>query len=392
MSPIRFEVVSDSAGLRDLETDWRALFSRIDGATIFQTFDWHWHTWETSCASSGRGLHILVGRIGATVSLIWPLMRDDAYLTFLTPGGFQYNDALLAPGPEGDALLSAAWRTVSRQGADLLLLLGLRPNSRLVALLTGHQPAARHRETPSHSLQLSAFPSWAGYLASLPKRLMADQARQWRRLERLPDGVAFELAADPAAVKDAIGWLLDRKMEWLTAKAMPTSLIASPEYRAFLEAISTAALARGWLFLASLRSGPHLLSVLLGFRVGTQLSFYNFAYDHAWNPYSPGRLLLERSIRWCWDNDVQVFDFLTGGHAYKETWANQCTTLSDFTVPLSLKGRAILSWHSLKLGRLAEHPLFRTAYLSIPPGLRGKLRRALQTNAMIVQSMDEPQG
>jgi CelD/BcsL family acetyltransferase involved in cellulose biosynthesis len=58
--------------------------------------------------------------------------------------------------------------------------------------------------------------------------------------------------------------------------------------------------------------------------------------------FSPGRILQEKLIKWCIENNMAVFDFTVGDEQYKKAWANKSLKLYEFTKSKSLLGDLLL--------------------------------------------------
>jgi CelD/BcsL family acetyltransferase involved in cellulose biosynthesis len=70
--------------------------------------------------------------------------------------------------------------------------------------------------------------------------------------------------------------------------------------------------------------------------------FYYYMPSFATGPWvrcSPGRLLLFDLFKWCFDNDVTVFDFTLGDESYKRDWCDEELPLYQYLSARSGKGR-----------------------------------------------------
>ena len=54
--------------------------------------------------------------------------------------------------------------------------------------------------------------------------------------------------------------------------------------------------------------------------------------------YSPGRILLKKQIKWCFENDLSSFDFGPGEYQYKNQWANNYELYFKILEPKSILG------------------------------------------------------
>ncbi len=72
------------------------------------------------------------------------------------------------------------------------------------------------------------------------------------------------------------------------------------------------------------------------------MEIFLFAYDPELEKYSPGRLLLENLLEWCFSKRLEIFDFTGGGEAYKLEWANVEVLLFKYELSLTLKGKLFM--------------------------------------------------
>jgi len=54
--------------------------------------------------------------------------------------------------------------------------------------------------------------------------------------------------------------------------------------------------------------------------------------------YSPGRILLKKQIKWCFENNIDLFDFGPGEFEYKKQWANDFKYYFKILEPKSFLG------------------------------------------------------
>jgi CelD/BcsL family acetyltransferase involved in cellulose biosynthesis len=386
MRSIHFGTIIEARDFRALEPAWNGLFGRLERPHLFQTFAYQWRAWEHGAARRGHELRIVVGRVGDRVVLIWPLVLEDPYLRFLSSGKFEYRDVLVEHSAEADRWIAQAFKVVRRLGGGSLLLDDLRVDSRLGRYLARRHPGCVYEPGRSWLLRLDQFPTWSDYLGQLPKRLMADQRRQWRRLAELSGGVQFRLLTDDDEIAATLRWLMDQKVAWLEARDKSPVVFGSEPYRDFMHSVTLDAKRGGYLFLAVLSSGQTIFSALLGFFHGDTFTFSNFAYDPAFNTYSPSRLILEKSIEWCHAQGVPMFDFQIGEEAYKKVWATEAFDVATYTVPITLQGVLIARWHKLGLIRLTDRAWFRPLYKVVPPAFRTALARKLYSNAYLFEA------
>ena len=375
---IRFDVVTEAAGFRALESDWRDLCGRAAPHSVFRQFDWQWRAWQHIASARGCRLRILVGRIAARIVLIWPLVLDGRQIRFLCSEKFEYRDVLVEQGRDATAWIAAAWWQASRlEGGRTLDLSDVRAGSVLGGFLDGSVRYGLRRKAGSPVIRLDRFDGWRAYAASLPKRLMADQRRQWRRLETIVGGEPFHIVSDDVEIDALVDWIFTHKLVWAAQRSIATGIYSMGCYRNFIKAVLHDAMASGSLMLCRLGPANAILSAGFGFVHGGRFVFYMFAYDANYHLISLSRLLMERVIRWCMERGLASFDFLPGSEPYKRVWADAQEGVVDYLIPVTLFGHGQIAWIRHVVMPLASQEWLRRRYLVMPRPVRGTLRRLL---------------
>jgi CelD/BcsL family acetyltransferase involved in cellulose biosynthesis len=86
----------------------------------------------------------------------------------------------------------------------------------------------------------------------------------------------------------------------------------------FFRRLGDAFLPRGIFSLTFIETAEHLkLAGSIGFRFEGIFSLYNSAFDRAYQPVSPGMVLVAEDIRIAIEAGCSAFDMLKGDYAYK---------------------------------------------------------------------------
>jgi len=375
---ILFTTVTDTAGFRALEADWRELCQRAAPHSFFSLYDWQCHAWQHIASARGCRLRILVGRVGTRVVLIWPLVLDGRWIRFLGSEKFEYRDILVEQGTEAARWIAAAWQRASRlAGGDMLELREIPAGSLLEDFFGRSVRHGLRRELASPVIRLDRFAGWEAYAASLPKRLVADQQRQWRRLAKMSGDYRFHVVCDAGEIDSLVDWIFTHKLAWAARRSIDTGIYPTPAYRGFIKAVLHDCLASGNLMLCRLGTADDILSAGFGFVHAGKFVFYMFAYDARYGALSPSRLLMEQMIRWCMERGLTVFDFLPGQEPYKRVWADGEERVVDCFTPVTLLGHGRMVWMSYVVGPLASQDWLLRWYFAVPRPLRMALRRSL---------------
>ncbi|WP_148560962.1 GNAT family N-acetyltransferase [Magnetospira sp. QH-2] len=336
-------VIQTSEELDALEKDWRDLFQRAFHPHFFQSFDWLSRVWKHVASEQGHKLFLVVGKRGERVELIWPLQKEGRRVRLLCSDKMEYRGPLVTDRPQAMDWLEQAWEFLRKSpalSADLFVFQQVLSNSLLGQFLKNRIPDHRQIEQVSRFVNFSRFSTWDDYLKTLPKKMLSDQRRQWRRLGELGDPVNFELIPQKASeVKKEIDWLLQQKSVWLTRKGKREDHFVSEQYNKFINsAVKETSSEQFDVLLCRINIGDRTISAGYGFNNNGNFTFHMFSYDYEFEKYSPGRLLLEKLLLWCFENGVHHFDFMPGPEGYKKIWTNDTFTMNSYMIPNTFYG------------------------------------------------------
>ena len=375
---LEFTVVCDATALRALGPAWQALWSRLANPHVFQTFEWCCNAWRHVASKRGNQLRIVVGRSGERVVLIWPMMVGQGVLRMLSSATLEYRDILVEPSEQATHWIAQAWQVAKRAiKADTYLFQNLRLPNHLSSSIAALGPSAGVGGGWCPVIRLHQFANWDAYAATLPKSLISDQRRQWKRLATVMPGLSFQMIDKPEKIQAVMDWISHHKRQWGDLQGKPAIWFITPDITQFLQAATAQALSEGRLVMATLANGDDILSAGWGFQWGSEFLFHMFAYDVRHASFSPSRLFLQRLIQHGFETGVHTFDFMPGEEAYKRIWA------TDYIRTVSYLGAT--NWGGamwLQLARtapLATRPVaeLRRWYAVLPERLRARLRHRL---------------
>jgi hypothetical protein len=189
---------------------------------------------------------------------------------------------------------------------------------------------------------------------------LADSRRQRRRLEQALGPLSFQFNDARAAVFDAA-------VKWKGAQYAAsgfTNLFARPACVQLFRELHR----RGVVVVNSLSAGSTLLAVHLGAVTDGRFAWWVPTYDPALSKYSPGRLLLEDTLRESHARGHLEFDFLLGDEAYKYHYATDVRVVGALGTPPLLERMAVDA-RAAVVRTLAARPaldrLVRRAYRSL---------------------------
>lgn len=378
MGAISFTWCRNEASVLALRQEWEALGLRARAHLSTVLFSYQWAAWRHVARPRGWQLRVLSGRSEGRLVLVLPMMQRRRRLRFLGSEKFEYRDVLVEDGPQADAWIGEAVGHLARcPGVAVLDLQDVAADGALGVALSRLALSGAQGRSESPVIRLDGFAGWDDYARSLPKSLMADQKRQWRRVEAGAEPMRFRLVEAGEADR-LLDWMLARKLRWAAARGIDPGIMATQDYRRLLKALVGDAMARKAALFGRLGSAGRIASAGFGYIEHDRFVFFMFAYDEDLATFSPSRLLQEELIRCCFACGVALFDFLPGEEAYKRVWARDAVPVLNLLVPLTAPARARIVWSRKAVPWLARQTLLRIGYDWLPRRVRQGLRWALR--------------
>ena len=298
--------------------DWSALVTADPAGTVFHTPAFLKLYWEEFADLPDHLLLAFAEEDGDQVGAV-AFERLDGTLRFL--GGTEVTDYMGPVGlPEArptvaKELFAALARTDEWIEADLR---GLPQDQPWLGLLV-EAAAAQGFSTEVLEDQNGVAPlltlpgSYTEYLERLPAKLRHEIRRKARRLEA-EVGPWHICLATPETLEP----FLDRFVELHRTSEGPKGVFMQPGMEIFFRRLGDAFLPRGIFSLTFIETAEHLkLAGSIGFRFEGTSSLYNSAFDRAYQPVSPGMVLVAEDIRVAIEAGCSAFDMLKGDYAYK---------------------------------------------------------------------------
>lgn len=375
----QIDVVENSNDFEALEHDWRNLYERANEPHYFQSFDWLSRAWKHVASARGRRLSILVGRCDGRVVLIWPLMRDGLQVRLLASDKAEYRGLIVEDSPQAGFWMQTAWDTLKTfKNVDVFHFQDVQSGSPLAQFLRGKKGFGWEHRKRSRVIRLDRFANWENYATTLPKKLRSDQRRQWRRLADTGDPVRLKVLDSKEEIEEGLNWLFHHKLKWLKINGINETTFGSPEYVSFIhDAVQNAFNSKDVLYFMKLCVGEIIISAGYGYKSGDVFTFYMFAYDISWQTYSPGRLLLEKMLRWGFQSSVVLFDLMPGEESYKGIWANDELGVTDYVLPVTLRGLVKVKLSASGASILADKKWLKTVSQCLPDEFRRSISRTL---------------
>lgn len=200
---------------------------------------------------------------------------------------------------------------------------------------------------PLMNLGTMKYPQ-SGYLASISgnweefakTRLSnrQDSRRQLRKLSELGE-VEFAVAETKPQYDEMFAAMVSQKSrKYLETRG--ANGFDRPGYRRYFAEVTNRLAVSGPVHLSGLKLNNEVIAAHWGLIADKRFYFLMPSYDSRWSRYSPGRLLMEDLIRWCFEHSINFFDFGIGDEPYKLKFCDRVIPLYECVLPVTIKGHA----------------------------------------------------
>jgi CelD/BcsL family acetyltransferase involved in cellulose biosynthesis len=340
-----FALVTDRGAFDALEPEWTALFERAGrGTQVFQTFNWNWHWCNHYLGERGGSvpaLAVVTARRAGRLVMVWPLVKERiaglSQLSWMGEPVSQYGDVLMEEQPDAAALLREAWSFIAAELApDLVRLRKVRDDAS-VAPLFSERDALPTLRLEAPYLDLASAADFAAYEQRYSPRSRRNRGRLRRRFAER-GAMAIECHQQGPRARDLATHAIALKRDWLKDRGIVSPALFDPRMEGFFADVAEGADHLAGCQVRALTSNGEAaaieITVLCKQRTVMHVIVFNLAYEKA----GAGVLLLEESIARSFDNGGRAFDLLAPADGYKLDWADATTGVTDWALPLSLKG------------------------------------------------------
>jgi CelD/BcsL family acetyltransferase involved in cellulose biosynthesis len=378
---LSFCTVEESDGFGSLREPWNVLWASLGHPHIFSSFDWCWNAWSHIAERRGHKLRLVCGRLDGRLVLIWPMMEDSGVLRMLSSETFEYRDIIVEPSEHALRWVEDAWSYVlATTRASTFFFQNLKlPNA--LGTKLAQVPSARQVGGGWCPLvELDRFEDWDDYASILPKSLVSDQRRQWKRLRQALPAMSFRLVEGRDMIEPMMAWIGRHKVAWGEARDKSV-WFNSEDVHTLLRSVAECTLEDGRLVFAALSDGETTISAGWGYVCGSEFLFHAFAYDMAYATYSPSRLFLESLLQHCFRKGIRSFDFMPGEEAYKRIWATEYVRQVSYIGALNWRGEMLLRLFRTKIPDLPA--VLQHVYRKLPGRWRMAVQRRLRTHRLV---------
>ena len=329
---------------------WEAM-RRAGAALAFQSETWL-SAWYAHVAPGERATPLLAtivdrqsGRDVAALPLARRVINGVGHIEFADSGLTDYNAPIL--GAPDDAIDGRALSYALRVALPAADTLRLRKMPELIgASRNPLASASGARASRLHGNILEAPDAWDDWHFGLERTFRKEIERSLRVFERR--GGIFRRVLDGDDAKRVFAELKRLQRARIAELGHPY-ILDTPHIDAFYDQVLETGLKRGDVVLTSLEAGGEVVAALLGLVKDNRFVMVRLGVAGGdWKNCSPGRLMIERTMKHLHGEGRRIFDFTIGDYAYKRRLGAVETQLVDADAALSWRGAPMVAGERLR--------------------------------------------
>lgn len=352
---------------------WTQLESQSAGLTLFQGLGWARAVFDFEAARGNAGFDPVIVAIddGCRVTALLPLERiRTGTRTVLVPLGHafgQYADALMAEGVEPKGAIACMLKAaVHMAPCDTVSFLKVREGSALArGLPSNHVVTGAVQGAPF--VALDGFETYAAYFQTIKSKTRKNMRNARNRLER-EGPVEHQVMLDAAGMSGVIERTLAGRAERLKDQGLTSRAFRDAGFTEFCQSL----VGRVDIDLMAF-SFTHVgqpIAEQWGFVHRGRYYAFVASRDFSNSEESPGKLHLGEVIHAAAEAGLKGCDLGVPAMPYKLTWATETVSVSDYALPMTLKGLFMI-----RLWDVWLRPALKAGVLKMPPALRARMLR-----------------
>ncbi len=366
--PTRFELISCPQRLGDIATDWMRLFEEAAGPEqAFLAYDWVMRWAQTYLPRAGTSLAIVAGWRGDALTTLVPFVCSQRLgirqIGWCGLPVSQYGDVLVGDGNAAqDQIHSALEFALAATRADLVNLRKVRDDARIKPLLDRLGAGASNNERAPF-MDLSSAANYDAYRQRYAKRSLKSRRRNRRKLAE-HGAIRLRVSWPRRAIAQRAEAVVRAKSDDLRSQSEFFSAVHNPRFAGFFHELFARPADSVEYILSELMVGDMVAAAEIGLLWRGHYMGHVCTFSQRFAKYGPGIILIEELLAYGFDAGWQRIDHLAPASAYKQSLSDDAVGVSDYILPVSMRGRFYAEHVSARVKPLAAG--LKTAMRRLP--------------------------
>ncbi len=320
------EICRDISIFRDLRENWDFLINHLPTKSPFLTWEWLFSWWKHFGQKKNLFIVLVWDKDGVLVGIAPLFIHKTKYYYFpvreITFIGVDHSDRqdFLIKDDDPQILRMILHQIIEHKNEwDIINLDQIPPDSILLTVAgdTNYDVSVEHSSIcPFIKIQ----GGWEDFFNSLSYKFRRDLKNRTNKLNK-SGSWEFRVKTSSINFREELEKLVTIESKSRKTKTQKTFLSKSENLKFLCEFFQFGA-QKNWLDLTELSLNSALIAYLIGFRFDNHYYAYNMAFDENFMEISPGKILFQEKIKWCFQNYPQIreFDLLRGDSYIKSKW------------------------------------------------------------------------
>ena len=361
-----------------IREEWNEAVKK-SSSSFFLLHEWLSNWWQHFGA--GHRLFVITLRENGRIKALAPFMINvlragpfiiDKKLQFMAHDVSDYMDLIIVD--DAEKCFEEVFGVIKKNSADwnwaeLIYIAETSPYMQLWEKAgRGFDKCIKELRDVSVIIDLSGHQGWEGYFKSLNKKVRSDIVRQENNIGKAGK-LEFEVASGYGPVRSIMNDFFEiHKKRW-AEKKMP-SQFGDGRLRERYLSLAVSLEKEGIVELSSLKLDSKTIALHYGFVFGGRYYWYTPAFDPEYQKFSPGKLLLSRTIKSAMGRGIKTFDLLRGEERYKFFWTNKKIDLYRFIFLKKSRASRLNYYVTENLRTVLKKSSFERKIKNIASGIR----------------------
>ena len=338
-----FEIKIHKSFSIELKKNWEE-FEKNSSHYIFQKFEWQklWFENQLENKHKIQNCTIFVYENSNLIMILPFNIKEKFTLKILSWSGFPFSDynCPLIKNNISKSVFDEIWKIITNQiEKDYDCIVLAQQPSKILKL---ENPFSKYLKTKVNNLYYGIY---LNNEFELKKNELNNIKYQINRLKKLGK-LEFKIMSENENLTKIVNFIISNKSEQYK-RTNAWNLFKIDSNKNFFRLIHMKL--KQNIFIASLSLDNEMIAAHSGFVYNNRLYYLFPAYNHIYNKYSPGKILLKKLIEISTSRRIDNFDLTIGYENYKKNYSNYTLESSVFLDFKNIRGIIYISFVKLKL-------------------------------------------